>query len=81
MRTERTNGTDEERRQDRGWIAANRALFWLVATVANEEIGRGAIVVDLAAEPAAGKQTFSYFAEGEFELENERLHHLINQPV
>ena len=78
MKSERTNGRDEERQRDRDWIAANRELFWLAATVAYEELGRGAIVVDLAAEPSDEGLTFSYFTEGELELEDEDLHNLLN---
>ncbi len=41
------NQITQERQLDQGVIEKNRALFWLVSTVACEQSEHGAIVVDM----------------------------------
>ena len=67
-----------EAEKELAWIAENQTLFWLVATVAYEEIGRGALMVDLIHEPLGHGQPFSYYAEGELELEDKNIHRLLS---
>jgi hypothetical protein len=62
-------GQDPERRRDLAWIEENRAILWLVATVAFEEIGYGCLHIDLSEETAGRGQRVSYYAEGEIEAE------------
>lgn len=73
--------TEEERleeQEDLSWINSNRRLFWLVATVAHEQIGRGAIIVDTTANAPWGKgNPFDYQAKGELQLEDEALNQLL----
>jgi hypothetical protein len=64
---------DRESRREGAWIEENRALFWLAATTAYEEYGPGALLVDLINEPVHGGHPFSYYTEGELELEDEEL--------
>ena len=67
-----------ERDHDLDWIAENRDVFWLSATTAFEEIGRGALLVDLIHEPLEQGHPFSYHAEGELEIEDEDLKHYLD---
>jgi len=62
-----------ERSADLAWIEENRALFWLSATVAFEEHGHGVLMVDLISESPDRGHFFSYYAEGELELEDPDL--------
>lgn len=76
MTTERhstTNQSPTERQQDLEWIGQNRDIFWLSATTAFEEVGRGVLMVDLRQEPLDPGQPFSYHAEGELELQDDKL--------
>ena len=57
-----------ERRHDLDWISQNRDIFWLSATTAFEEVGRGALLVDLIHEPLEQGHPFGYYAEGELEI-------------
>ncbi len=59
--------------QELAWIEENRDIFWLSATVAFEQIGRGVLMVDLISEPQEQGRPFSYYAEGELELQDEEL--------
>ena len=61
------------RQSDLAWIDQNRDIFWLSATTAFEEVGRGVILVDLHKEPLDQGQPFSYHAEGELEIQDEKL--------
>ena len=72
-----TDPENPERQKDLAWIAENQALFWLVATVAYEEIGYGALLVDLISEPLEQGHPFSYYAEGELELEDKNIRRLL----
>lgn len=81
MTKERCRSPEEalqERKKDLDWIEENRDVFWLTATVAFEEIGRGAIVMDLAVESTGQGDTFSYLAEGELKVTDERLRELLD---
>lgn len=58
-----------ERQADMGWIGENFHIFWPAATVAFEEIGRGAIVVDTTTQPVEGAgNLFAYFPQEFMEL-------------
>ncbi len=70
---QQSNQSPAEREQDLGWVDENRDIFWLSATTAFEEIGRGALLVDLIHEPLEHGHPFSYYAEGELEIEDEKL--------
>ena len=43
-----------ERRADLDWINQNLEAFWTASTLAHEDEGRGAIVVDTAIQPIRG---------------------------
>ena len=77
-RRQSLNQSPSERRHDLDWIAENRDVFWLSATTAFEEIGRGALLVDLSHEPLEHGHPFSYYAEGELEVEDEDLKRYLN---
>jgi hypothetical protein len=64
---------DQERQKDLTWIEENRTLFWLAATVAFEELGYGAVVVDLISKPFAHGHSFGYYTEGEMEPQGPEL--------
>ena len=72
-RRQSLNQSPGERQRDMKWIDQNRDVFWLSATTAFEEIGRGALLVDLTHEPLEHGHPFSYHAEGELEIKNEDL--------
>ncbi len=55
------NPGNPEAKQDLAWIRENQALFWLVAAVGYEEIGRGALMVDLVHQPLGHGHPFSYY--------------------
>lgn len=74
MSPERNHKSDEkskEQQYDLDWIDENRAIFWLSATTAYEELGRGALVVELISESLEQGYPFSYFAEGELEMQED----------
>ncbi len=77
-RRQSLNQSPSERRHDLAWIAENRDVFWLSAPTAFEEIGRGALLVDLINEPLERGHPFSYHAEGELEVEDEDLKRYLN---
>jgi hypothetical protein len=54
----------QERDSDLTWIAENLDVFQIAATLAFEEVGRGAIVVDTTIQPSpdAG-HPFGYFSQ------------------
>jgi hypothetical protein len=64
---------ERPRQSDLAWINQNRDIFWLNATTAFEEVGCGALLVDLRPEPPDHGQLFSYHAEGELEIQDEKL--------
>jgi hypothetical protein len=64
---------ERPRQSDLAWINENLDIFWLSATTAFEEVGRGVLLVDLRQEPLDQGQPFSYLAEGELELQDEKL--------
>jgi hypothetical protein len=70
---------EQERRPDLEWIEENRILFWLVASTAFEEIGFGALVVDLVSEPLGQGHPFSYYAEGELESQDHNLRRYLQE--
>ena len=57
-----------ERQADLGWIAENLDVFSAIASVAFENTGRGAIVVDTTSQamPGAG-HPFGYFSQEQIE--------------
>jgi hypothetical protein len=61
----------QEHQQDRNWIDENRALLWLAATVAFEEIGYGFLVVDLTKKKEDHGHPFAYYSEDELEPEQD----------
>jgi hypothetical protein len=76
MTTERhpaANQSPSEKQQDLEWIDQNRDIFWLSSTTAYEEIGRGVLLVDLCHVSQGIGQPFSYYAEGELEIDEEEL--------
>ena len=44
-----------EREEDLAWVQENRELFWAVANLAFDDVGRGAIVVDTTLQPIPGQ--------------------------
>ena len=58
----------QERQADLGWIAENLDVFSAIASVAFENSGRGAIVVDTTSQamPGAG-HPFGYFSQDQIE--------------
>ena len=72
-RQQSPHSSPAERRHDLDWINQNRDIFWLSATMAFEEIGRGALLVDLIHEPLDHGHPFSYYAEGELEIGDKDL--------
>ena len=71
MTPERQNIPDwahRERQADLDWIGENLDDFWTAATVALEDAGRGAIVVDTASRPIPGAGClFGYFSQEQVE--------------
>ena len=65
--------SEQERRRDLAWIRENQTLFWLVASTACEEIGYGALMVDLIHKPLERGHPFSYYAEEELEVQDQQL--------
>jgi hypothetical protein len=54
----------QERQADLGWIAENLDMFSAIASLAFEEEGRGAIVVDVTSQPVPGAgHPFGYFSQ------------------
>jgi hypothetical protein len=69
-----TEASELEKQEDYSWIVSNRCLFWLVATAAHDQIGRGAIMVDTTSNaPSGNGNPFTYQTEGEIELRDETL--------
>ena len=64
---------ERTRQTDLAWIDQNRDIFWLSATTAFEEVGRGVLLVDLRQEPLDHGQPFSFHAEGELEMQYKEL--------
>jgi len=82
MNQERKNNPDQitqEHQLEKGVIEKNRALFWLVSTVACEQSEHGAIVVDMEEPPTEGGYPFSYLTKGEIEFKDERLDTLLQE--
>ena len=69
----------QEHRRDLDWIEENSAVFWSTATVACEQIGPGAIVVDLSKPSKSGGYQFRYITQGEIELRDEDLDSLLRE--
>ena len=69
----------QEHQHDQSVIEKNRALFWLVSTVACEQSEYGAIVVDMEEPPTEGGYPFSYLTKGEIEFKDERLDTLMKE--
>ena len=71
--------SSQEHRRDLDWIEENRSLFWLVATVACEQTGPGAIIVDLSKTSNDGGYLFRYMTQGEIELRDNHLDRLLRE--
>ena len=69
----------QENKKDIDWIGENSVLFWTTATVACEQIGPGAIVVDMSKPIKSGENQFRYIAQGEIELKDEYLEKLLRK--
>ncbi len=69
----------QENIRDSDWIEDNSALFWSTATVACEQIGPGAIVVDLSKPSKSGGYQFRYTTQGEIELKDKDLDRLLRE--
>lgn len=54
---------ERERAGDLEWIGENLHVFWPVAQQAYEELGRGAIVVDITSRPTGEGHPFGYFPQ------------------
>ena len=62
----------QERQGDLVWIQQNREVFWAVASLAFEDVGRGAIVVDTTLQPIPGQgHPLSYFSQGRIEAQRD----------
>ena len=68
-----------EHRRDLDLIEENRAIFWLVATVACEQTGPVAIIVDLSKTSNDGGYLFRYMTQGEIELRDNHLDRLLRE--
>jgi hypothetical protein len=71
--------SSREHHKDLEWIEENRSLFWLAATVACEQTGSGAIVVDLSKPSQDGRHQFRYLTKGEIELRDNHLDRLLRE--
>ena len=71
--------SSQEHRKDLDWIEENRTLFWLIATVACEQTGPGAIIVDLSKPSNDGGYLFRYMTQGEIELWDNHLDRLLRE--
>ena len=54
---------ERERVADLAWLGENLQVFWPVAQTGYEEVGRGAIVVDITSRPTGEGHPFGYFAQ------------------
>ena len=82
MNPEHKNKPDQisqEHLRDQGLIEKNRALFWLVSTVAYEQSEPGALVVDMEEPSTEGEYPFSYLTKGEIEIKDEHLDNLLRE--
>ena len=62
-----------ERQGDLGWIAENLNVFSAIASLAFEDEGRGAIVVDVTSQPVPGAgHPFAYFGQEAIEGQDDR---------
>jgi hypothetical protein len=62
----------QERQGDLGWIAENLDAFSAIASLAFEEEGRGAIVVDVTSQPVPGAgHPFAYFPQEQIEEQDD----------
>ena len=62
------DSTQREHREDSGWIVEDLDIFWLFASRAFEDTGRGAIVVDTRAQPIPGAgHPVGYFSQERIE--------------
>ena len=73
--------SSQEYRKDLEWIEENRAIFWLVATVACEQTGPGAIVVDLSKTSIDRGHLFRYMTQGEIEIRDNNLDRLLSDSI
>ena len=82
MKQERKNKPDQitqKHQLEKGVIEKNRALFWLISTIAREQSELGAIVVDMK-EPLMDRgYPFSYLTQGEIEFIDEHLDTLLRE--
>lgn len=74
-----TDQTSLERQRDLDWIEENRAILWMTATVAFEEIGYGFIAVDLREQTEEKGHKFGYYSEDELDQDEEELRSLLQE--
>jgi hypothetical protein len=62
----------QERQGDLFWFQKNRELLWTVASLAFDDLGRGAIVVDTTLQPIPGRgHPLAYFSQERIEAQND----------
>ena len=58
----------QERQRDLDWINENLEIFWMASSLAFEDVGRGAIVVDATSQPITdASRFFGYFLRDQIE--------------
>jgi hypothetical protein len=62
----------QERGDDLAWIEQNREVFWAVASLSFDDVGRGAIVVDTTLQPIPGQgHPLAYFSQKQIEAQRD----------
>jgi hypothetical protein len=62
----------QERQGDLSWIQENREIFWTVASLSFDGVGRGAIVVDTTLQPIPGRgHPLAYFSQEQIEAQRD----------
>ena len=62
----------QERDGDLSWIEQNREVFWAVASLSFDDVGRGAIVVDTTLQPIPGQgHPLAYFSQERIEAQRD----------
>ena len=69
-----------QREEDPGWIVENLDVFWLFASLAYEDTGRGAIVVDTRVQPIPGAgHPVGYFSQEQIEEKDKRIKVMVHE--
>jgi hypothetical protein len=80
MTAENNRIPDQERQRDLAWIGEHVAFFWETAVMGSRLIGRGAIVVDVEAQPMGNDNLLSYFPQADLErFEDDDMMRLVQQ--